>query len=144
MPKTSATGPGGGTTKVFGLDELKRGMRDLADEIDHGADDALDSVAEQTANMVRAKVPRLTGRLAASVTTSGGMFSEGATVGLGGLGVPYAGWIEFGGSRGRPMVREGRYLFPTAEDNKGVAERAAEASAKAQIRRQIWPRPNRW
>ena len=137
-----ATG-GAVDTRVYGLDELARGMRDLAGEIHDGAEDQLEGVAAQTATMVAAKVPRLTGRLAASVTSSGGLFSSGASVGMGGPGVPYAGWIEFGGSRGRPFVREGRYLLPTAEDNDGLAQRAGEKAARDKIRMQIWPRPNR-
>ena len=100
-------------------------------------------MADQTAAMVAARVPRLTGRLAASVSSTGGLFSTGASVGMGGPGVPYAGWIEFGGSRGRPFVQEGRYLYPTADDNAGLAQRASEKAARDKIRMQRWPRPNR-
>ncbi len=31
-----------------------------------------------------------------------------------GAGVPYAGWIEYGGSRGRAYAAQGRYVYPTA------------------------------
>jgi len=42
-----------------------------------------------------------------------------------GGGVPYAGWIEFGGTitgpkatNTRPFVKQGRYLFPSAEQER--------------------------
>ena len=140
-PGPLVAAPLGVTTKVYGLDELARGMRDLAGEIDTAAENELETVAAQTAAEIRGKVPRLTGRLAGSVTSSGGLFSSAATVSMGGL--PYAGWIEFGGSRGRPFVADGRFVLPTAEDNEGLAERAGEKAARNQIRRQRWPRPNR-
>ena len=74
----------------------------------------------------RRPVPHLSGQLAGSVEASSD--DEGAGVGYGG-GVAYAGWIEFGGSRGRPYVPEGRYLYPTAlEAQDEFATVAAEAA----------------
>ena len=87
--------------------DMSRWARDLGPQL---AQDGR-QFAQRVADSVAAKVPVLTGTLAASVKA--GTDGEGATVELG-AGVPYAGWIEFGGSRGRPLVPQGRYLYPTA------------------------------
>ncbi|HEU0193320.1 MAG TPA: HK97 gp10 family phage protein [Gaiellales bacterium] len=124
--------------QVRGLAELARGSRRLADNIDSGADAAFRSVADQTATLVRGRVPRVSGRLAASVTADS--ISEGAQVGMGD-GVPYAGWVEFGGTRGRPYIAQGRYLYPTAQAAGPLLQRAGETTARDEIRRMAWPRP---
>ena len=94
--------------------------------------------------MVRSQVPRVKGWLAASVAVidSAQFGGEGVTVGMGGGEVVYAGWIEFGGSRGRPLVPGGRYLTPTVLDNTDDAGQAVETAADDQIRRQAWPTPS--
>ena len=44
----------------------------------------------------------------------------GATIRMGRKAIPYAGWVEFGGTRRRPhittreYIASGRYLFPAA------------------------------
>jgi phage gpG-like protein len=53
-------------------------------------------------------MPKLTGALAGSVASS----VDGDTVNVT-ADVVYAGWIEFGGTRGRPYLPAGRYLTPT-------------------------------
>jgi hypothetical protein len=57
-----------------------------------------------------------------------------------GQGVPYAGWIEFGGSRGRPMVKRGRYVYPTALGTQPQAVAAAAYAADESIGGFPWPR----
>ena len=131
-----AAGP---PVKVYGLDEFARGARKLAGNIDEAAGDDLQSVADMAANTVRATVPRRTGRMAGSV--SSGRRGRRAAVSY---GVPYAGWIDYGGTRGRPYVRQGRYLYPTARAAADEAERASEDAARKEIRTMIWPRPNKW
>ena len=75
--------------------------------------------------------------LAASISTE----SSGRSALLRmGRGVPYAGWIEFGGSRGRPMVKRGRYVYPTALDSQPMAVLAARYAADTGIRGFSWPR----
>jgi hypothetical protein len=59
-----------------------------------------------------------------------------------GAGVPYAGWIEFGGGHGRPYIATGRYLTPTARDAAPALQRAGEAAARQQIGRMRWPTPS--
>ncbi len=88
-------------------------------------------LAETVRGQVQGEVPVLTGTLAASVTT----FEDEGGVGVGYDGdVPYAGWIEFGGSRGRALVPEGRYLYPTAlaaePDYLSLAAEVADDTAR--------------
>ena len=80
----------------------------------------------------------LTGTLAASVDVHEDKDAMGVSIGA---GVPYAGWIEFGGSRGRPHIPEGRYLYPTALDSEAeFAEMAADAASDS-VGRFSWSTP---
>ncbi|MBO0743672.1 MAG: HK97 gp10 family phage protein [Candidatus Dormibacteraeota bacterium] len=124
--------------QVHGLTELNRGARRLFDNIDQGAGAAFGSVADQVATMVRGRVPRLTGRLASSVVSD--QADDAAQVAMGD-GVPYAGWIEFGGTRGRPYIDQGRYLYPTAQAAAPLLARAGETVARDKIRSMAWPTP---
>jgi phage gpG-like protein len=127
------------SVKVRGLDELARGSARLADEIEDEATKDFGDVADKAASVVSARVPRRTGALAASVV---GLEQRGqALVGMGGSGVPYAGWIEFGGTRGRPYVPSGRYLYPAAFSAEPMLISAGENAAKDEIRGFRWPRP---
>jgi hypothetical protein len=100
------------TVKLKGVDDLIRGARRLTDNVEDGARDVGRIVADQLAASARSSVPRLTGRLAGSVTSR---VSPGAGTAMAGMGegLIYAGWIEYGGSRGRPHVRA-RQRCPTS------------------------------
>jgi len=124
--------------EVKGLDELARGSRRLFDRIGEQAGTEFKTVADQVAVLVRGRVPRVSGRLASSVTAED--ITDGANVGMGGS-VPYAGWIEFGGTRGRPYVSTGRYLYPTAQDAGPLLQRAGEQAARTEIKGMTWPIP---
>jgi phage gpG-like protein len=72
------------------------------------------------------------GALAGSLRASA--YRSGAAVRMGSKSVPYAGWVEFGGTRkrphasSRPFLRNGRYLFPAAEANAPRAVREYTSS----------------
>lgn len=123
--------------EVRGLPQLARGTAVLADRIEDGARAAFLRAADQAATLVRGRVPRRSGRLAASVRAD--QLDDGASVGMGGSGVPYAGWIEFGGTRGRPYMPGGRYLVPVTEEAGPLLRTAGEAAARDEIRRMTWP-----
>ena len=128
------------SAEIRGIPELKRGSRTLVDHIDTAADKAFLSTADQVATIIGRKQPVLTGRLAASATADG--VDHGASVAIGD-GLPYAGWIEFGGTRGRAYVPMGRTVYPTAEASKGLFKRAGDQVARAQIGTMVWPKPTR-
>ena len=115
--------------EVLGLDELADGSKALVARIRNAAPAEFEHVAEAVARVVRSRVPVLTGRLQSSVEVD----TTGRTVQVSmGGGVPYAGWIEFGGTRPdgstRQYIGSGRYLFPAAA---GDASRASKAYTAA-------------
>jgi phage gpG-like protein len=117
--------------KFIGDDAALADMRKWADQLGAAVAKATEPFAQRVADQVSNRVPVLTGQLASSVEATSD--DDGASVEMGG-GLDYAAWIEFGGSRGRPHVSEGRYLYPTAlemQDEYGeAASEAAEQSAE--------------
>jgi hypothetical protein len=127
--------------RVEGLRDLNRALRQFGDErlpkqVKAAARDAADIVAREASR----RVPHRSGRLAASIRAGGQ--ARGAVVRAGGARVPYAGWIEFGGThrvrgRGRasrPYVAGGRYIRPSARDKEkqviAAFERGIEIAAR--------------
>jgi hypothetical protein len=53
--------------------------------------------------------------------------------------VVYAGWVEFGGSRGRPYVAEGRTVYPTAQEGEQEFYAQVEKATGASIESYPWP-----
>jgi Bacteriophage HK97-gp10, putative tail-component len=123
--------------RVLGYDELARGSKELASNIDRAAKKELERVAEDAAGSVRGQVPRRTGRLAGTVSAQ----PAGDAVSLSmGAGVPYARFVEYGG-RGHPHSAQGNYLYPAAEESRPLAEQAALEVAESEIGRMRWPTP---
>ena len=129
------------TVDVQGLSQLKQGMFELADNIGETVGERLLRVANQAAADTRAKVPRQTGRLAGSVKAKLYKSERRASVRMGSAKVRYAGWMEFGGTRGRPFIPAGRYLFPSAQDAEPQLLRVSEQAATDEIRSMRWPTP---
>ena len=123
--------------KVKGGTELITGSKRLVRQIDDAARYRFLSVADDAAASVRTRVPRRSGRLASSISIQ--PTDRSALLRMG-QGVPYAGWIEFGGSRGRPFVKRGRYVYPTAVDTQPQAVQAATYAAEQSIAGFPWPR----
>src|SRR5262245_35310520 len=126
------------TVDVRGLDELNRAIGRLVDNIDQHSAETFKQTADQVATMVRSRVPKRSGRLAASVRGQKGDHLAAVTMGD---GVPYAGWIEFGGGHGRAYLASGRYLYPTAHQAVPLFQRAGETAARQQIGAMRWPTP---
>jgi hypothetical protein len=123
------------TIEVVGLRALSRDLKKMSDEKSGPIVDAMKkagkAAAEPVAAATRSSLPSVSGRLAGNVRTSG--TRTGAAVRMGSRGIPYAGWIEFGGSRGgrnsrgsRPFTAGGRYLFPAAEAHASDGARIYE------------------
>jgi len=126
--------------EVHGFPQLAAGSADLFRRIPATAEARFQSVADQVAAMVRGRVPHRSGELAGSVQTNPVEDGVGVSIGSGGAGA-YAGWIEFGGTRGRPYIGSGRYLFPTAEGAEPLLVAAGEQAARQEIKETLWPRP---
>lgn len=101
------------SVEFVGVGPAMADLRRWADQLGPAVDKVTVPLAERVAETVRSRVPVLTGQLAGSVEVDPA--GDGVDVAMGG-GLAYAGWIEFGGSRGRPLIPEGRYLYPSALD----------------------------
>ena len=81
------------------------------------------------------------GALSGDVRTSG--TKTGASVRVGRKTIPYAGWVDFGGTRpdssSRDYVPAGRYLFPAAQ---ALASKSAETYGQALER--LFDDPSIW
>ena len=125
--------------EVLGLAELAEGSADLAKRIGENAGPGMQSAADRAAERVRGSVPVDSGALMGSVTTG----TDGDTSYLGmGEGLEYAGWIEFGGTRGRPYVDQGRYVYPAAQAVTPQAVDAASKTASKEIGGYPWKAPS--
>lgn len=115
-------------------------MRQVEQRLPRELRGAFNEAAKHVVRRAQPQVPVRTGRLAASIRP----FSTQRTgrVAYGTLNqVPYAGFIEFGGNVGRgdsvkrPYRRQGRYLFPAAEQEREPVVRTLEEQLTALIRR---------
>lgn len=111
---------------VTGLRDLNKGLKELDSEAADAMRKAMKDIAEGVASDVRARVPRRSGKAAASYRPRGGV--KGASIAFGGAKAPYAPWLDFGGAVGRrksirrPVVKGGRYLYPAIDDNMSDLE----------------------
>lgn len=94
------------------------GNKTLAIELRQAAKQASQVVADEAERRVPVRSGRLRQSIRAAATTRGGVVKAG------GARVPYAGWIEYGGTikfksrQGgihRPRLKRGRYIRPAAE-----------------------------
>lgn len=129
--------------KVGGFRELAAGSEDLFQRIIDAIVPRFMGVAEDVAGQTQTAVPVVTGALAASLTAKPvkRKTAKGAKTAMGKASVPYAGWIEFGGTRGREYVPEGRYLFPAAMEARDRVAQEADDAASDEIERMTWPTP---
>ena len=96
------------------MDRLARGLPDA------GADAGYDT-AMSVAARARGMMPHRSGRMAAG--TRAERVADGAVITN---GVRYFGWVEYGGTRGRRYVSEGRSLGPAVRGaERDMADQAA-------------------
>lgn len=123
--------------QVVGMAALRRDLARMATETSGPLYQALKQAGTEAVQPIieatRSAIPSGgSGRLAGSVRGSG--TRTGASVRMGSASVPYAGWIEFGGTRHQPhessrdYLPDGRYLFAAA---RGLAPRAAQLYSDA-------------
>lgn len=125
--------------KIKGIKQLEAGARDLFANIDRAeGTDAVGVTAEQVAASIRARVPRRSGRLAASVQVT--RRANIASVEMG-AGLAYAKWIEFGVRKGK-QPRRGRFVYPTAKRTERAFRKHAELVCAREIGGMRWPTPH--
>lgn len=111
-----------------GARQLSRNLRQLDAKVDRAIKAEMKQLVQPVVIEVQARMPKRTGRAAASVKPT--VKGANPAVRLGGAPAPYAGWLEFGGGipaggrrgrrgrRGLPLSPDGRYLLPTAERHR--------------------------
>lgn len=122
------------TVALIGMKAFRRDINRLADDQSSALYTAIKAAGRQAAAPVaeraRATVPHVSGTLAGDIRISA--TKTGAAVRMGRKKVPYAGWVEFGGTRpdssSRTYVAAGRYLFPAAAGLAGVSAAAYSAA----------------
>jgi hypothetical protein len=126
--------PDGSSVELVGLDDAFADFRKWADQLGPAIGDQARAFAGRVASRVHP--PVLTGALASSVDVET-IAEDGIGLSIGD-GLDYAGWIEFGGSRGRPAIPQGRYLYPAAEASEAEWLDLAEQVAETTIGRFPW------
>jgi hypothetical protein len=119
---------------IIGAKALRKDLGRLADDVNGPLFRAMKRAGyasvQPIVGLTRSRLPSVSGNLSMSVRASG--TKTGGSVRMGRASVPYAGWIEFGGSRPdgstRQFIGSGRYLFPAAA---GDASRASKAYSEA-------------
>jgi hypothetical protein len=132
----------GVTIIVRGVPEFIVGCEQLGINVKEAVDVAFRRIADQAAILVKPKVPVVTGRLQRSVAANVDDQGGRPNVTMGG-DLPYAGWVEYGGTRGRPYLPEGRYVYPTAHAARFKLQLAGELATEEQIRTMSWPTPTK-
>lgn len=115
---------------ITGVREFESDMGKLTAELEDADIRALREYATSLVPKVRSLMPKVSGALAQSVhvdQTQRQMFVDIIAQ------KPYAAWIEFGGTRGRARIAEGRFLFPTVRGSSGQMKSKLDASTRKTI-----------
>lgn len=106
--------------QVTGLREFQRQLRDMDAGLPKQLRLALNEAAQEIIDYAQPRIPRRTGRAAASLKARSSQ--RVARIGVGGRRAPYYPWLDFGGEgrvKGRPVKREfiksGRYVYKGLE-----------------------------
>lgn len=127
----------GGGIDVEGLRELNLALSRIEPQLRKNLNGRFRKIAASVRAEVRNVMPRgKTGRARASVRSGVGV--NGAYVAMGKKETPYVPFLDFGGTlkpvgkrRGtqvRPVVKGGRYLYPTLERNRDKTQAEAVAA----------------
>lgn len=132
--------------RVEGLREFRRDLRRMDKALPVALRGELLKIGHKVAERAQSKMPVVTGRARGSVRA--GVSGTNAYVAIGKKSVPYAAWLDFGGTlrptghrrntiRRQPL-RMGRYLYPAVEEMRPEVEVAArEAFASVAPRSRI-------
>lgn len=109
--------------KIEGLKDFQAALRDAEEGLQKQLRVVFNEAADAVVASARPFIPRRSGRLAGTLKASSGQ--REASVKLGGVKTPYAGFIEFGGrvGRRRSVIRRfvpgGRSLYPAVQREEG-------------------------
>lgn len=126
------------SVEFHGGDAAAADLRRWADQLAAEVNKASAPLAARVAGIVSGRVPHLSGQLAGSVESR--LVDDGVELSMGD-GLAYAGWIEFGGSRGRDYIAQGRYLYPSMLDAEDEYQQTAETTSADTVSRFAWSTP---
>jgi hypothetical protein len=125
----------GNAIHVEGLKELRDALHDIDPVLQKTLRVRFKEVGKKVAERARSKMPQKSGRAAKSVKA--GATATTAYVSIGKADVPYAAWLDFGGTLkpvggrrntiSRPRIAQGRYLYPAIDEMAPMAQREAVA-----------------
>jgi hypothetical protein len=124
---------------VRGLSQVRAGFKQVASEANDVARDTTKLAGDLLVSTTQPKVPFVTGAARRSLVAkaSGGS----VRVQAGGTLAPHYAWLDFGGRAGRnlavlrPVIREGRYLYPTLREIQPRIEAQGTRVVEQMIRR---------
>jgi hypothetical protein len=125
--------------EFIGADAAMNDLRRWAEQLRPEIDKAVAPLGDRIANIVRSRVPRKSGALAGSVDAHA--VDDGIELSMGD-GLNYAGWIEFGGSRGREYYPKGRYLYQSMLEQEDEFNQLAATTAADSVGRFAWSTPS--
>lgn len=124
--------------KITGLREFQAALKAMDGESQKKLKVVLDEASRTVAQGAARRVPRRTGRAAASLRAQSSQ-REAKVVG-GSKKVPYYAWLDFGGrvgrdkSQRRPFVQSGRYMYPAFSASRNSIHKALDKSLKELVR----------
>lgn len=108
--------------EVTGLRELRASLKQADAMLPRQIRIALNKASELVISYAQPRVPRRSGRAAASLKVRSSQTQ--ARIAAGGTKAPYYPWLDFGGAVGpnksvkRPFYSEGRYIYPGLRKNR--------------------------
>lgn len=128
--------------KIEGLKEFSRNLKKLGDDLPKALRVANNEAAEIIVSAAKAKVPRKSGRAAATLKAKSSR--DLVRIQGGSKRASYYPWLDFGGRTGRkrsvhrPFIKQGRYIYPALGDNyhrfeKILTEKFIEVAKQAGV-----------
>lgn len=121
--------------EIEGLREFMRSLRDLDRELPKALRLAGNAAADIVVTEARRRVPRRSGRAAASVKAKSTRTAVRIT--SGGRRAPYFPWLDYGGKVGpdrsvsRRWSPDGRYVYPAFRDKRTEVDDAYRAALRS-------------
>lgn len=116
--------------RIEGLSQFRAGLKRMDKDLPKGIRIALNGVVDIVVDDARPRIPRRTGRAAASLKSQSTQTK--ARIKAGGSRAPYFPWLDFGGRTGpgrsvvRPFFKKGRYVWLSFADKRTEITHALE------------------
>lgn len=112
--------------EIEGLRDFMRGLRAVDTELPKALRIAGNEAAEIVVDDARRRIPKRSGRAAASIKARSTRVA--VRIASGGKRAPYVPWLDYGGKVGpgksveRPWRPDGRYVYPAFTDNRAAVD----------------------